>query len=295
MEYLSLDQQKNVWLINERVSEIIRNLDSTDARIAKAIQLTTKGSYNITQVSSVTQNKKVANDVFLTYFLKALPFVSESYLLLGEGEMYTREITTEELDFFKSKYGTTSKSKSSVDKDMCDRVKYLRKCLGKTQEDFSNSLNVSRAMIASIELYRQNPTDGLKKLLREILNVRYNWLMDGDGKIFENKNDEIKKFLINCFKSWDTVEERDYTVDGEILTVNTRNSPDWEVYGNMCTSEETFESSNDFFIKYTFDLEKMEDVDSYNSKFRDRLINCGEMVGSKSSLNENANRVRELA
>lgn len=295
MENLSLDQQKNVWLINERVSEIIRNLDSTDARVAMSIKNVTGSSYNISQVSSVTQNKKVANDVFLTYFLKALPFVSKSYLLLGEGEMYTREITTEELEFFKSKYGTTSKTESSVDKDMCDRVKYLRKSLGKTQEDFSNSINVSRSMICSVELYRQNPTDGLKKMLRKIFNVRYNWLIDGDGKIFENKNDEIKKFLVNCFKSWDTVEERDYTIDGEILTVNTRHSPDWEVYGNMCTSEETFESSNDFFIKYTFDLEKMEDVDSYNSKFRDRLINCGEMVGSKSSLNENANRVRELA
>tara|TARA_R100000742_G_C4260372_1_gene78186 strand:+ start:168 stop:1055 length:888 start_codon:yes stop_codon:yes gene_type:complete len=295
MEDPSLYQLKNVWLINERVSEIIRNLDSTDARIAKAIQLTTKGSYNISQVSSVTQNKKVANDVFLTYFLKALPFVSKYYLLLGEGEMYTRKITTEELEFFKSKYGTTSKTESNIDKDMCDRVKYLRKSLGKTQEDFSNSINVARSMICAIEGYRQNPTDGLKKMLRKILNVRYNWLIDGDGKIFENKNDEIKKFLVNCFKSWDTVEERDYTIEGNILTVSSRNSPDWEVYGNMCTSEELFESSDDMFVKYTFDLDKMEDVDSYNSKFKDRLINCGEMVGSKSSLNENANRVRELA
>ena len=103
MEDLSLDQQKNVWLINERVSEIIRNLDSTDARVAMSIKNVTGSSYNISQVSSVTQNKKVANDVFLTYFLKALPFVNKSYLLLGEGEMYTREITTEELEFFKSK------------------------------------------------------------------------------------------------------------------------------------------------------------------------------------------------
>lgn len=180
-----LSHKKDIWMVNERVSDIIRDLGSTDARIAKAIQVTTKGSYNITQVSAVIQNKKLANDVFLTHFLEALPFVSKRHLLFGEGEMYNREITFEEFDFLKKKYATSSKHNASVDKDLCDRVKYIRKCLGKTQDDFAQSLGVVRAMICAIELYRQNPVDGLKRSLRKNLNIRYNWLMDGEGKMFD--------------------------------------------------------------------------------------------------------------
>ena len=64
MTYMG-NHQKEIWLVNERVSNIIKDLDSTDARIAKAIQIATGNSYNITQVSSITQGRKSANDVFL--------------------------------------------------------------------------------------------------------------------------------------------------------------------------------------------------------------------------------------
>ena len=41
-------------------------------------------------------------------------------------------------------------------------------------------------MIAAIETYRQNPVNGLKRVLRKIFNVNYNWLMDGEGEMFES-------------------------------------------------------------------------------------------------------------
>tara|TARA_R110002153_G_scaffold112057_1_gene253902 strand:+ start:207 stop:788 length:582 start_codon:yes stop_codon:yes gene_type:complete len=185
MTYMG-NHQKEIWLVNERVSNIIKDLDSTDARIAKAIQIATGNSYNITQVSSITQGKKTANDVFLSYFLRALPFVNAKHLLFGEGNMYDRKLTEEELIFFRKKYSVTSKHDASVDKDLCDRVRQIRKQLGKTQEEFAESVDVARAMIAAIETYRQNPVNGLKRVLRKIFNVNYNWLMDGEGEMFES-------------------------------------------------------------------------------------------------------------
>lgn len=66
-----------------------------------------------------------------------------------------------------------------------ERIKYLRKeFLHKTQEEFSESIKISRSNLGSIEIGRINVTDRVISDICDTYNVNEQWLRTGTGDPF---------------------------------------------------------------------------------------------------------------
>jgi transcriptional regulator with XRE-family HTH domain len=80
---------------------------------------------------------------------------------------------------------------------MHERIRFLRKKLGLTQEGFGKKLGVSCSVIANIELNRVIPNDYFIVHLIDIFGVNQFWLSSGEGEIFnsaERYDPEFEKF-----------------------------------------------------------------------------------------------------
>lgn len=80
---------------------------------------------------------------------------------------------------------------------LSERLKELRKAKGLTQQQLGDLLQVSKQAIANIEVGHNNPSlDFICKLI-ENLNVNSNWLITGNGEMFNGQNaqDEITKAI----------------------------------------------------------------------------------------------------
>ena len=67
---------------------------------------------------------------------------------------------------------------------MKDRLKKIRKSVGKTQDEFAGFLGVSKSNLASYEVGRRTPTDAVIGLLCQKCNVNEEWLRYGTGEMF---------------------------------------------------------------------------------------------------------------
>lgn len=86
---------------------------------------------------------------------------------------------------------------------MHDRIKYLRKeLLHLTQEEFANSLKISRSNLGSIEIGRVNLTDRIISDICEKYNVSEDWLRTGNGEVFQklDREAEIAQLAASLFK-----------------------------------------------------------------------------------------------
>lgn len=86
---------------------------------------------------------------------------------------------------------------------MHDRIKYLRKeLLHLTQEEFANSLKISRSNLGSIEIGRVNLTDRIISDICEKFNVSEDWLRTGKGEVFLklDREAEIAQLAASLFK-----------------------------------------------------------------------------------------------
>lgn len=105
---------------------------------------------------------------------------------------------------------------------MHDRIKYLRKeLLHLTQEEFANSLKISRSNLGSIEIGRVNLTDRIISDICEKFNVNENWLRTGEGETFLklDREAEIAQLAATLFK-----DEEDSFRTRLILTLANLNS-----------------------------------------------------------------------
>ena len=76
------------------------------------------------------------------------------------------------------------------------RLKELRKeKLKMTQEQFAESLGISRSNITNIELGNIALTDRMIKTICSIHNVNEEWLKEGTGDIFLNNNNELDTLI----------------------------------------------------------------------------------------------------
>lgn len=65
-----------------------------------------------------------------------------------------------------------------------ERIKILRKELGKTQQAFANAIGLKRNTIANYEIDQIQPSDRtIADICREF-NVSENWLRTGEGEMF---------------------------------------------------------------------------------------------------------------
>lgn len=110
---------------------------------------------------------------------------------------------------------------------MHDRIKHLRKeLLHLTQEEFANSLKISRSNLGSIEIGRVNVTDRIISDICEKFNVNENWLRTGKGETFLklDREAEIAQLAATLFK-----DEEDSFRTRLILTLASLNSDELQL------------------------------------------------------------------
>lgn len=63
-----------------------------------------------------------------------------------------------------------------------ERIKEIRTERGLTQQQFADSISVSRPFISRVESNKEVPSDSLIKLIGVLYHYRYEWLKSGEGK-----------------------------------------------------------------------------------------------------------------
>lgn len=77
-----------------------------------------------------------------------------------------------------------------------DRIKKLRKDLNLSQTAFGKKLGVSQSVIANIEgerLARPDQKEPLYKLICKEFDINEEWLIHGQGSMYENEDDEYSR------------------------------------------------------------------------------------------------------
>lgn len=73
-----------------------------------------------------------------------------------------------------------------------DRIKLLRKEeLHKTQKDFGNRIGLKPNSVSDIESGKNNPTQQTIKAICREFNVNVNWILTGNGDIYDIPEDEV--------------------------------------------------------------------------------------------------------
>lgn len=87
---------------------------------------------------------------------------------------------------------------------MNTRVKELRKSLKLTQNEFADKINMSRSNYGSIETGRVNITDRVLNDICKTFSVNRNWILTGEGEMFEIIDSDEKfhrvlgEWLVDC-------------------------------------------------------------------------------------------------
>lgn len=87
--------------------------------------------------------------------------------------------------------------------EMHERIRYLRKEILKlTQQEFSDSLKISRSNMGNIEIGRIAVTDRVIYDICEKFNVNEEWLRTGSGDIFIelSVDEQIAEFIAHVLK-----------------------------------------------------------------------------------------------
>lgn len=92
-----------------------------------------------------------------------------------------------------------------------ERIRHLRKDILKlTQQEFSDSLKISRSNAGNIEIGRIAVTDRVILDICETYNVSIEWLRNGTGEVFvpKTRNQVITDFLGDVIKDDDSFKKR---------------------------------------------------------------------------------------
>lgn len=79
--------------------------------------------------------------------------------------------------------------------EIADRMKFVRKTLGLSQQEFGKRLGVSRDVVNNIENYRVAPTELVIKSVCHEFNVDYLWLTEEEGEMFRARSDELYELI----------------------------------------------------------------------------------------------------
>ena len=81
---------------------------------------------------------------------------------------------------------------------MKDRIKKIRKSFpeyGKTQDSFADFLGIPKSNIASYEIGRRTPSDGVIQMFCEKCNVNKEYLVERKGPMFKEKDGSFSELL----------------------------------------------------------------------------------------------------
>jgi len=73
-----------------------------------------------------------------------------------------------------------------------ERILYLRKATGLTQEEFANRLRINKGTISNLEKGRQKPSEQLIRLICLEFVVSEDWLKTGEGEMFISPEEALK-------------------------------------------------------------------------------------------------------
>jgi hypothetical protein len=78
-----------------------------------------------------------------------------------------------------------------VDKELCDRVKKIKEKLRfRTTQEMADYFKVSKSSIDQAFIYRKNPPRKLIDGLVKKAEVNYEWLISGEGEMFDKSAEE---------------------------------------------------------------------------------------------------------
>jgi len=85
-----------------------------------------------------------------------------------------------------------------------ERIKKLRSQMGVSQQQFSKRIFISQSHLAEIELGNQGVNDKIIHLISMEFNVNKNWLMHGEGDIFNSEKPDIRlETVVDIYKQLD--------------------------------------------------------------------------------------------
>lgn len=74
---------------------------------------------------------------------------------------------------------------------MNERIKYIRKKEGLSQQKFADKLGIARGNIAAYEVEKNAPSDAVISLICSKFNVNKEWLLTGKGDMYDVPEDEV--------------------------------------------------------------------------------------------------------
>lgn len=83
---------------------------------------------------------------------------------------------------------------------MNDRIKQIRESLGFSQEQFGESIGLTKSSISNIENRTRNVTEKHIKLICNVYNVNEKWLRFGSGEMFHQKSSDLLDQIAEYYK-----------------------------------------------------------------------------------------------
>lgn len=78
---------------------------------------------------------------------------------------------------------------------MNERIKQIRKLSNLTQQEFADKIKVKRNTVATYEMGRSIPSDSAIALICREFNVNENWLRNGEGPIYKERDGSFTEML----------------------------------------------------------------------------------------------------
>ena len=78
---------------------------------------------------------------------------------------------------------------------MNERIKQIRKISNLTQQEFADKIKVKRNTVATYEMGRSIPSDSAIALICREFNVNENWLRNGEGPIYKERDGSFTEML----------------------------------------------------------------------------------------------------
>ncbi|WP_066679363.1 helix-turn-helix domain-containing protein [Clostridium septicum] len=114
---------------------------------------------------------------------------------------------------------------------MNDRVKEIRKALGLTQQEFGQTINVSRSNVGNIEKGVINLTDRNIALICNTHKINEEWLRTGNGDMFAKMDSEEEfAYLIGALLAEDDCT---YKKDFIKAMLSLEDKRDWDLVLNL--------------------------------------------------------------
>jgi transcriptional regulator with XRE-family HTH domain len=88
------------------------------------------------------------------------------------------------------------------------RIKELRKFRKLSQQAFAESLKVSRSYLGDIEVERCEPSFNFLQALYNVYNVNLNWIMAGDGEMYQSPKLEVETVTPPENEKWCAIFEQ---------------------------------------------------------------------------------------